>query len=160
MNPQNTPPVETESDTNVPATPVAYVGNSNIVDRSGQADVYDTVPQQPTTPSFGRESSANDNYQQASSSLYQAIVLVCGAGSSAGWLLASYFSHNTWVAMIVAVLLAAVAIFFAVRDYSFTQRLSPLSIVGISGATLTLILVGDYWLLRLIIHSALSGLQY
>lgn len=145
--------------TQVPQTP-AYVGNSNVTDRSGQNNIYPTlnqeVPRQnPPTFNDNREEA----YKNANSALYEIIALVLGFFSSASMVVTAYISHSLLISMFVPLIFAAGAVFATIKDYKQSQKLSPWSIIGLCGATLTLVLITDYWVVRLIVKAAINSIS-
>jgi len=158
--------MEQENTPSDPVTPPAdkpeFIGDTNVTDRSNMANVYPQVSTssqpQPASTSDTTAQSPESSYRQASSALNNAVVLVCGLGSSTGFFLTVFFIRNNWVAIFVAALLAIAAVVFALKEYESEGRMKPLQVLGLSGAAFTIVIVLNYLLLRLLIHSALSGL--
>ena len=153
--------MEQENGSNEPAASPnngpGFIGDTNITGQNNTANIYPEVsspaPQPlPTSP------VSDTNYKQTSSALNNAIVLVFGLGSSAGYFLATLLFKNEWVAAFVAILLAMTALGFALKEYESTGKMTPLQVLGLSGAGFTFVFVLDYLLIRIIISSAFRGL--
>lgn len=169
MNPDQPHQPESVDSSNIsgptPVTPSAapvlepvYVGNTNIIDRSKEQPIAPVVSI-PEPQSYNSQMST-PAYQAASSSLNEIIVLLCGIASSTSYILILYFVKNAWVTAIVSTLIALVALFFAIKDYRKSSKLTPLSVVGISAATITLIYVANYLVALAVINSAVSAYNY
>ncbi len=139
-----------------------YIGQSNIIDRSQlQANYPNPVAVPPTGVRIpDRQQAANDRYDGAASAFAEAKVLICGVASSTSYLLITYLVKNVWVIAIVSAILAFAAIFFAVSDYRKNSRTSPLTVVGLSAATITLVYIANILLALAVIHSAASSFMY
>ncbi|HET8991688.1 MAG TPA: hypothetical protein VFN31_01490 [Candidatus Saccharimonadales bacterium] len=154
-------PMDTPTTTQAVVSGPAYVGNSNIVDHSNQANIYPAVSQSNTSPpSLSQSSASSIEANGANSLVMQGAILLCGFLSSGSWIIAGYFSKSSIVGTIAALLLAAVAIFLAYRSHQKGQKMSPLIVVGLSGAAITLVVVADFYIAKAIIKSALSSVGY
>lgn len=151
-----------QPNTSAPAQPPKpnFVGQSNIVDRSNlQAELPATAPTGPNvTPTAPAVS--NDPNMQASSAFAEAKVLVCGVASATSYILIVYLIKNLWVTAIVSAILAFAAIFFAVSDYRKNSKTSPLTIVGLSAATIALVYIVNALVAQALLRSAASGYTF
>ncbi|HXE09908.1 MAG TPA: hypothetical protein VN554_00610 [Verrucomicrobiae bacterium] len=101
--------------------------------------------------------SADDRYDQASSSFSEAKVLICGVASATSYLLITYLIKNIWVTTIVSAVLALAAIFFGISSYRRDGKVSPLSVVGLSAATITLVYIANILLAMAFLHTFTSA---
>jgi hypothetical protein len=154
------------NDSNPPApkeAPVAhaepkYIGNTNIIDRSAQAaPVSSQVLHDAPPASKPAHQGKNEQYQEASASLAEAIVVICGSMSSVAYLLCGYFFKSNWLPAVVAGLLAIVAVVFAFKQFNVRRQMTPLTVIGLSAATLTLVIIADFLILRELIKSAFNA---
>lgn len=168
MEPQT--PIQPTS-TGVPETPAApaaapapsgpaFVGNTNIVDRSVQSLYPAPTTPVPSTPAPFQPASlpADDQYAQASSAFNEAIVLITGLASSTAYLLLLYFVKNIWAIIIISFILAMVAVVFAILNYRKTKSVSPLTVIGLSAATYTIVTVASFAIAALLVNSAYSSI--
>ena len=96
-----------------------------------------------------------ENYNQAASASDELLSLILGVASSTSYLLITYFIKNGHITAVLAGLLAIGAIFFALRAYRRSDRMSPFTVIGLSSATSTLIYVGNILLAEAFIRSTL-----
>lgn len=167
MEPQT--PIQPTS-TGVPETPAApaaapappgpaFVGNTNIVDRSVQSLYPAPTTPVPSTPAPFQPASlpADDQYAQASSAFKEAIVLILGIASSTAYFLLLYFVKNIWATVIISLIIALAAIVVAILDYRKTKRVTPFTVVGISAATISVVNVVNIIILEAVINSAYNS---
>lgn len=138
-----------------PATPEpAYVGNTNIVDRSAPSLYPSPVASAPAPVP-----PADDQYAQASSAFKEIIVLIAGIASATAYILILYLVKNLWATAIVSVGLALLAIIISFLDYRNTKHMSPFSVVGLSAATITIVYVANILIAQAVINSAYDTLN-
>lgn len=99
----------------------------------------------------------DEQYRQATYDMNEFITLIAGIASATSYLLIAYFSKSAAATAIVATVLAAVSIFYAINNYRLTSRLSPLSVIGISAATTTLVYVANLLIAQAMVRSILNG---
>jgi len=144
-----------------PATPEpAYVGNTNIVDRSVQSLYPAPVTPASTPPAPFQPASlpSDDRYAQASSAFNEAIVLISGLASSTVYLLLLYFVKNIWATIIISLILAIVAVVFAILNYRKSKTVSPLTVIGLSAATYTIVTVASFAIAALLVNSTYNSI--
>jgi hypothetical protein len=78
-------------------------------------------------------------YAQAGQGMNEAIVLITGLLSSACSVLLLYALKNSWATIICSAVLAIVAIVFAFKNHRAGAAMSPMSVIGIGAATITLV---------------------
>lgn len=94
-----------------------------------------------------------ETYERASSAFDEALTIGLGLASSLTPLLLTYFLKNRWAVIIVGAVLAAAAIFFALRNYHNSGKVSPLTVIGLAGATIALVQTGNLLLTEAILRS-------
>lgn len=146
-----------------PTTPAAapapnFVGNTNIVDRS-TPELYPT-PVSPAAPTpFQPASLPSDNqYNEASSAFQEAIVLILGIASSTIYIVLLYFVKNLWAIGVVSFVVAIIAVVVAIINYRKSKTVSPLTVVGLSAATYTIVSVANIVTAQIVINSAYNSL--
>lgn len=142
-----------------PAASPNYIGGSNIIDRSGVKTGAD-IPLPAPPPALTGSPSAGDRYDTASSAFSEAKVLICGVASATSYLLIIYIVKNIWITVAVSIVLALAAIFFAVTSYGRDGRISPLSVVGISAATITLVYIANVLMAYAFVHTIVSNYNF
>lgn len=137
-----------------------YIGSTNIVDRSSIAPpaVGAVPPPVPSNPP--NQYDSNDQYREASSAFAEAKVLLCGLASSTSYILITYLVKNLWATAIISAALAIAAIFFAMVDYRQSGKVTPLTIVGLSAATITLVYIANVVVAHLVVRSVLGTYGY
>jgi hypothetical protein len=152
MEPQQNIQPTANTQVPTPAPAPSYVGNTNIVDRSNQqASIY-------TPPAAFQPSPLEiDNNQTAKFEFDEAIILVAGVASATAYILILYLVKNTTATAIVSGLLAFLAIFLAIRDYKRTARTSPLMIIGLSAATITIVYIANLLIAYAVLKSVSNG---
>ncbi len=151
-----------EPSSSAPAAQPNFVGQSNIIDRTNlQASIASAAPAQPSSaPGAASPQEVDFQNTEASSAFAEAKVLIFGVASSTSYILIVYLVKNLWATAIVSAALAAAAIFFAISDYRISGKSSPLTIVGLSAATVTLVYIANILVAQAFIHSALSGYTF
>ena len=132
----------------------AYVGNSNIVDRSVQGLYPSPVAPAAMASLPLNPLPADDQSAQASSAIREAIVLILGIASFAAYYLLLYFVKNIWVTVAISLIIALAAIFVALLDYRKTKRVTPYTVIGISAATVAVVNVVNIIILEMVISSS------
>ncbi len=155
------PVVPTPPQTEAPPTGPAYVGNSNIVDRSVQGLYPTPVAPAPPTPFQPASLPEDSSYTDASSAFRELIVLICGIASATAYLLIFYIVKNLWATAIVSVSLAILAVIISILDYRQNNKhVSPFSVIGLSAATFTIVYVANIVIAEMVIHSAYDSMSY
>jgi VIT1/CCC1 family predicted Fe2+/Mn2+ transporter len=102
----------------------------------------------------------DEQYKQASFDLNEFITLVAGIASATLYIIVGYFTKSAMATAVVAVALAAVAIFYAITNYRVSSRMTPLSVIGVSAATVTMIYVANMLIAQVMVRSILNGSGY
>jgi hypothetical protein len=163
--PQTPPAVETPAEVPGETPPKAgtpeslgpnYVGASNIPDRSNihTEDIYPGVGV--SNSQVETTSAAEAVVADANSKLREALVLIAGSASSLSFFLLPYFIRIGWLAGLISAVLAAAAIYFAIKDFNKTKTTSPLNVIGLSAATVTLVYIANNLIIRAILQSQYS----
>ncbi len=122
-------------------------------------EVPATTPVPPTLAPFQPASLPADNqYAQASSAFKEAIVLIAGLASSTAYILLLYFVKNIWATIIISFILAMIAVVFAILNYRKSKSVSPLTVIGLSAATYTIVTVASFAIAALLVNSAYSSI--
>ncbi len=148
-----------------PTPPPNYIGNTGIIDRSN------SPANSPQPGPFLREGMGVNNtspasgnrYRSAISAFAEAKVLICGLVSSTSYMLIIYLVKsdwlvkNDWVMMVISACLAFAAIFFAIREYRASSQITPLTVIGLSAATITLVFLANFLVLQALVRSIFGG---
>ena len=112
-------------------------------------------PFSPTSPS-----EQERGFSLAAAAMDEGLTLALGVASSVSYLLVVYFIKSFWGATAVGGVLAVLAVYFAVRNYSSSGKITPFTVIGLAAATTTLVGVLNTLLARALLSSALSGITY
>lgn len=154
QNPQQ-PPAPGNAPAPAPDGPT-YIGNTNIVDRSSLPQTTPVLTALP--PTHPDVPSVSESYNRAASSAFsEAKVLICGIASATSYLLIIYLTKSIWITAIISAILALAAIFFATSAYRGDSKVTPLTVVGLSAATITLVYVANLLLGQAFLHSFVAG---
>jgi len=161
MNEEPTQP-NASTPTAAPPPKPDYVGQSNIIDRSNSQ--RESPPAAVTSPdtnsTTGNQQEFNNRYQEASSDFTEAKVLISGVASSTSYILIIYVVKNLWITAAISAILALAAIFFAVSEYRKSNKAGPLTIVGLSAATITLVSIANILITQAFLHSVTSNYMF
>lgn len=116
------------------------------------ASVYPT----PTTSTYTPVDATSYQSAQASSDFSEAIILITGLASTISYILVLYWIKNLWATAISSAVLALLALFFAIRNYRRTGEMSPIAVIGISAATVTIVTMANYMVQYLMLRAAYS----
>lgn len=137
----------------MPSPQPNYIGDTNIIDRSNVPPGPRPPAPMPEIPLPGRQQALENGYKAASSAFNEAMVLVLGVASSFSYLITLYLVKNLWAVAIVSALLALLAIAVALFEYRKASHTSPMTVIGLSAATITLVYVGNIVAAQLIVRS-------
>jgi hypothetical protein len=147
-----------------PPAPAPQPENHNAgstSDRSPLQSAYPTFSaNQPSIASAGGELGRADDpvYSGASHDFNDAITLICGLASSICYILIYFLVKNSTVTIIICLALSGAAIYFAMKNYRKTQNITPLEVIGLSAATITLVFIGTIIVTNWVIRSQINSL--
>ena len=104
------------------------------------------------------EKAESPAFADASKNFNDAITLVFGLASSICYILIYYWVKNNTITMIICLALSGAAIYFAVKNYNKTQNITPLEVIGLSAATITIVFIGIMIVTDMIIRSQINSL--
>jgi hypothetical protein len=104
----------------------------------------------------------SDDYQsfrveEATSDFREVVALIFGLASAVSPILVAYFLQNLWIVAAVSAVFALVSVFFAMKNYNAIGKVSPLTVIGLSAATITILVIADILITRALVQQALGS---
>lgn len=120
----------------------AGTGPGQTRPRPDLASIYPTPAEHHMPPGprvSGMDDSEVATFAQAGQSMNESVVLITGLLSSACSVLMLYLLKNMWATVICSTLLAVVALVFAFKNHRAGAAMTPMSVIGISAATISIV---------------------
>lgn len=151
----STPQPAAETPVAQPVVPAAFQTPEQVA--AATKEHSHQPPAQPQPFMMTSEMAAAEDEARASATLFEVGTAVLGFASSMSYIGLSYFFNNLWLIGGVCTLLAIAAIVVAFIAYGRSEKVTPLSVVGIAAATVMLVYVGNAVVTYLAFKSAVGG---
>lgn len=123
-------------------TPQTSADTAQTPPRRDMSSIYPTPAEHHFAPEPRKnswESEEAATYAQAGQSMNESIVLITGLLSSACSVLMLYLLKNMWATIICSTILAVVAVIFGFKNHRAGAAMTPMSVIGLSAATITIV---------------------
>lgn len=140
-----------------PVVPAAFQTSEQVA-AAAKTQPHAAAPSQQFT--LTSDTAFAENEFQASAKLYEIGTAVLGLASSMSYIGIAYFTSNLWVIGVVCAVLALAAIVAAFLSYRNTKTMTPLSVMGMAAATVTIVFIGNAIISYLAFTSASDNFSY
>lgn len=138
-----------------PVVPAAFQAPEQNPGASKAASHHSPDPSQQFT--LTSEAAIIENEASAAASLFNGLTLALGLLSSLSYIVLFHVTKNEWVPLAVVVVLALAAVFFSFKSYATTRSMNPLTVIGLVGATVGLLLIANIYIAEWALRSLFGG---